>query len=270
MREELTEKTGLKKHIGRYLLADRCVEISSIHDYIHDYCADYACINPPDISVCINQEDIDYEKEKSAHEDQTEGRRVRQFSDAYLETLAVYRQIAQKMLAFDTFLIHGSAVAVDGEAYLFIAKSGTGKSTHARLWRELHGSRAVMINDDKPLLRLVPAESPQEHSIPLICGTPWSGKHHLNTNISVPLRAICILERGEENRIHKINKKEAFLSLIRQIYRPSDPEAMRKTLILIDRLQVDYYRLACNMELEAARVSYGVMSGKDEDIMIKK
>jgi serine kinase of HPr protein (carbohydrate metabolism regulator) len=60
---------------------------------------------------------------------------------------------------YDTFLFHGSAIAVDGVGYLFTAKSGTGKSTHARLWRELLGARAVMVNDDKPLLRVTEGRS---------------------------------------------------------------------------------------------------------------
>ena len=64
-----------------------------------------------------------------------------------METLAVYR----KMADYDTVLLHGSAIAVDDEGYFFTAKSGTGKSTHARLWREMLGDRAVMINDDNRL-----------------------------------------------------------------------------------------------------------------------
>ena len=62
---------------------------------------------------------------------------MRKYSDIYLETMAVYRKIEDKLLDYDTILFHGSAVAVDGVGYLFTAKSGTGKSTHTRLWREM-------------------------------------------------------------------------------------------------------------------------------------
>lgn len=141
-----------------------------------------------------SQSDIEYEREKSALEDRKEGLPIRNFPDSYLETLAVYRKFAENLLAYDTVLFHGSVVAVDGIGYLFTAKSGTGKSTHTRLWREYFGERAVMVNDDKPLLQVT------ENGV-IVYGTPWDGKHHLSNNISVPLKAICILTRAEENHI---------------------------------------------------------------------
>ena len=69
-----------------------------------------------------------------------------------IETIALHDRITRKLLEKDIFLMHGSAIAVDGECYLFTAPSGTGKSTHTRLWREYFGDRAVMVNDDKPYL----------------------------------------------------------------------------------------------------------------------
>ncbi len=60
-----------------------------------------------------------------------------------------YRKLAESLLEYGVLLFHGSSVAVDGFGYIFAAQSGTGKSTHARLWRELLGERAVMVNDDK-------------------------------------------------------------------------------------------------------------------------
>ena len=154
----------------------------------------------------------------------------------------------------DTFLFHGSAVAVDGAAYLFTARSGTGKSTHTRLWREMLGDRAVMVNDDKPLIRLTEDGA-------VVYGTPWNGKHRLGTNISVPLKAVCILERAKQNTIRAITREEAFPMLIQQSYRPLDPAALAKTLSLVDRLSrtVSLYRLGCNMDPEAAELSYNIM-----------
>lgn len=74
-----------------------------------------------------------------------------EYSLSYLETLAVYRKIVTRLVFSDILLIHGSAIAVDGKAYLFTAPSGTGKSTHTRMCREYFKDRAVMVNDDKPL-----------------------------------------------------------------------------------------------------------------------
>ena len=83
---------------------------------------------------------------------------------------------------------------MDGAAYLFTAPSGTGKSTHTRLWREVFGDRVWMINDDKPMLRI-------SENLVTAYGTPWNGKHHISRNASAPLKAIVQLNRGKENII---------------------------------------------------------------------
>lgn len=241
---------------GIYRLAEKEIEIQSLHAAVHEYCRDYRSEGPPDFTVEIRPEDIEREREKSEQEDLAEGRRVRRFAEDYLEELAVYRKIAERMPRYDTLLLHGSCIALDGAGYLFTAKSGTGKSTHTRLWRERFGARAVMVNDDKPLLRVGPDSV-------TVFGTPWDGKHRLSRNIAVPLRAICLLERAAENRIAPLTGSEAWPRLLQQVYRPADPEAMTRTLKLLDRLsgQVKLYRLGCNMDPEAAELAYDAMKG---------
>lgn len=235
----------------KYKIADKTVEVNSIYDEVHEYCSDYLTDEPADYSVTTTQADIDFEREKSAREDEIEGIPVRQFSDSYLEELAVYRKIAEQMITYDTILFHGSVVAVDGVGYLFTAKSGTGKSTHTRLWREYFGDKAVMVNDDKPLLKIT-------DSGVIAYGTPYNGKHRLGANISVPLKAICILTRTADNHIEPISFEQAYKMLLQQVYRPADSILMMKTLDLIDRLAdgVKLYRLGCNMDISAAKVSY--------------
>lgn len=238
-------------------LAGLRIGINNLYPQTEELCRDYRCDETPDFDVMISQEDIASEREKSAREDLAEGRTVRNWSDAYLETLAVYRKIAEKMPEYNTVLFHGSCVAVDGMGYLFTAKSGTGKSTHTRLWRELLGDRVVMVNDDKPLIRV-------EEERAIVFGTPWDGKHRLSSNISVPLKALCILERSLENHIEPIaSVSEAYPMLLQQVYRPADPAVLAKTLKLIDKLacNVPLYRLGCNMESGAAKVAYDVMKG---------
>ncbi len=239
---------------GIYRLAEKNIGVTTSFEAVHDLCIGYRSVGSPDFSVLTTQADIDFEREKSAREDEIEGIPVRHFSDAYLETLAVYRKVAERMPDYDTVLFHGSCVAVDGAGYIFTAKSGTGKSTHVCLWRELLGGRAIMVNDDKPLIR-VNADGA------IVYGTPWDGKHRLSNNIAVSLRAICILERAEENHIVQITKSEALPMLIQQAYRPADPAALAKTLALIDRLDVRFYRLSCNMDISAAELSYNTMKG---------
>ncbi len=237
--------------VNRYKIADKVVEVNSIYAEVHKYCADYQTDEPADYSVYTTQEDIYFEREKSVHKDEIEGIPTRQFSDSYLEELAVYRKIAEKMIDFDTILFHGSIVALDGVGYLFTAKSGTGKSTHTRLWREYFGDRAVMVNDDKPLLHIA-------HSDVIAYGTPYNGKHRLGANISVPLKAICILTRSIENHIESITRNQAYTMLLQQVYRPTDVLKMAKTLELVDMLadSVKLYRLGCNMDISAALVAF--------------
>jgi len=235
----------------KYKIADKAVEVNSLYDEVHEYCADYLTDKPADYSVTTSQADIDYEREKSAREDEIEGIPTRQFSDSYLEELAVYRKIAEEMISYDTILFHGSVVAVDGIGYLFTAKSGTGKSTHTRLWRAYFVDRAVMVNDDKPLLKIT-------DSGVIAYGTPYNGKHRLGTNTSVPLKAICILTRATDNHIERITREQAYKMLLQQVYRPADMLKMAKTLALVDRLadSVKLYRLGCNMDISAAQVAY--------------
>ena len=230
------------------------VEICALFESTRDYCREYLCDGAADLSVRVSAEDIDLERKKSEREDLLDGIPVRHFSDAYLETLAVYRKLCRELLNRDTLLFHGSVVAVDGEGYLFTAKSGTGKSTHTALWRREFGERAEMINDDKPLLKI------KENEI-LACGTPWNGKHRLGCNKIVPLKAICILERDRTNHIERIDAKEALPMLIQQSFRTGNPA---DTVLLLDLLEqiigkTKLYRLGCNVDPEAAHVAFDGM-----------
>ncbi len=239
-----------------YRIADHTILIRTMYERMHREAADYAASGCVDFTIETTQTDIDAERAQSVRTDAAEGRTATAYSDAYLETLAVYRKIAERMPDDGTVLFHGSAIAVDGAAYLFTAKSGTGKSTHTRLWREMLGERAVMINDDKPLLHITPDGA-------TVYGTPWNGKHRLGVNGSAPLKAICLLGRGEQNRIVRIDPMTAYPMLLQQTYRPVSVTALKETLTLLDMLMqtVAFYRLSCNMEPEAARVSYEAMKG---------
>lgn len=239
-------------------LAGRCISISALYESTREFCKEYLTEGPADFSVTVTPADITFEREKSAREDEVEGIPIRRFSDRYLETLAVYRKIAEKMLDYDTFLFHGSAISVDGQGYLFTAKSGTGKSTHTRLWREHFGDRVVTVNDDKPLLRVTDDQV-------LVCGTPWDGKHRISTNICVPLKGICVLSRAKENNIKPMTVQQALPMLLQQSYRPSNPVALAKLLTLLDKMskRTGLYDLGCNMEPEAALVAYNGMNRKD-------
>lgn len=242
--------------IGKYKMADKVIEVTSIYNKVHDYCKDYISEGEPDFSVVTSQADIEYEKQRELKCAKAENRQPLVTSDDYCEELAVYRKIAEKMPDYDTVLFHGSVIAVDGQGFLFTAKSGTGKSTHTRLWREYLGDKAVMVNDDKPLLKIT------EDSV-IAYGTPYNGKHRLGNNMSVKLKGICVLTRSPQNSICRITKAEAYSMLLQQIYRPADPVQMAKTMKLADRIaeNTELYKLGCNMDIEAAEVAYNGMKG---------
>lgn len=239
----------------RIALAGQVIGVSALYEQTRTFCKNYLTDAPASFEVAVTPADIAYERQRSARADELEGAAVREHADPYLETLAVYRKLAQLLVQDDILLMHGAVVAVDGQAYLFTAKSGTGKTTHTRLWMRQFGDRAVMVNGDKPLLHITSEGV-------TVYGTPWDGKEHLSTNTSCPLKALCILTRSKTNHIERISKKEALPMLCQQSYRPCSPIGAQKTLALVDRLgsSVPLYRLGCNMEPEAALVAYHGMN----------
>lgn len=113
---------------------------------------------------------------------------------------------AQAILRRDGISIHASAVAADGKAWLFLGKSGTGKSTHARLWlRNIPGAR--LLNDDNPAVRLVDGKA-------VAFGTPWSGKTPCYRNVKARLGAITRISRDERNWVEQQNPVLAFASVL--------------------------------------------------------
>lgn len=225
--------------------ASMTIDIRPRYRYTYELCRGYEAPDgaTPDFIVQVSEEEIMKEEIPGG-----------KHPVAYLESLAIYRRICREALKYGAFLFHGSALSVDGQAYLFTAPSGTGKSTHARLWREMLGDKVSMVNDDKPLIR-VTADAVY------VCGTPWDGKHRLSTNCEVPLRAICILSRDAKNHIEKVSPKEAYATLLGQTYRPKAPLELMQTLSLLDKTmaKTSLYHLYCNMDPSAARVAYEAM-----------
>lgn len=228
----LRENPILERQIDKYRLAD-------------------SDDSPADLVVGFDDAYLAAEREKEA-------RSGLDFTPEYSEYLAIYRMLCTKILGFDGFLMHASAVEKDGLAYAFTAPSGTGKSTHARLWMEnLPGVSPV--NDDKPILRILDGKA-------YACGTPWCGKHNLSQNRVVPLAGICLLGRGAGNTIRRVSPADHLNAILTQIYRPREAGDLSKTVELLNAVldSVPLWQLSCNMSPEAAWVSYRAMSGKSE------
>ena len=160
-------------------IAGHTAQVTSLFESTPHQFSRYLTDSQPEFSVTVTPEDLAFEQRELDAEALAEGFRRRAFTDPFLERAAIQRAFAEFLLRHSTLLLHGSTVAVDGNAYLFTAACGTGKSTHTRLWREVFGERAVMINDDKPFSQITQGGV-------IAHGSPWSGKHGLDTNIAVP------------------------------------------------------------------------------------
>lgn len=178
-------------------------------------------------------------------------------SDDDGEYLATGSDFYKKLLRFNGFMLHSSAVVMDGEAYLFTADSGTGKSTHTGLWIKTFGHRAYILNDDKPALRL-------ENDKWRVYGTPWSGKNDISKNECAPLMGIAIIERSKTNQISRVSGMEAIMMILRQANRPKDTKSRELLLELVNALinKIPIWKLECNIDKEAAILSYETMSGR--------
>ncbi len=223
----------------RVRLADKVVEIETLYEKTQRLIRAYRCEGEAELCLSTNQADIDAERARSGGLERP---------DDYFEMAAVQRKLSRWLLSQDVLLFHGSALSMDGKGYIFTAPSGTGKSTHARLWRERFGERVTMVNDDKPFLKI-------EKERVLIYGSPWSGKHRLDANISVPLHGLALLERAEQNSIERVSPTEAVTKLLQQSYRDEDMEQIFPLVLKLAEL-TPICRLRCNMDPEAAEVAY--------------
>ncbi len=237
-------------------IAGQVGRVRCLFDSTPYYLGRYATAEAADFEVGISEEDLERERYFRDAEALEEGMKLRQVTEHFLERLAIQRKFAEELMNRGILMVHGSAVAVDGAGYLFTAACGTGKSTHTRLWRQRFGERAVMINDDKPFIRITPEGI-------WICGSPWSGKHGLDTNTEVPLRGICLLERGIENRIEALEQGE-LPRLMKNLRWFMEPERIPVFDIVAAGVleRVRLWRLQCNMEADAAAVSHHAMSAE--------
>lgn len=164
----------------------------------------------------------------------------------------------RKLLDFDGFMLHSSSVCVDGSAYLFSGQSGIGKSTHTGFWLELMGDRCTMLNDDKPAIRILSGKV-------YASGTPWSGKHDMSENVTVPVKGLCFISRGERNKIERLDAREASYRIIHQCMGNFSETQWDKLFGLIDVFvqTVPVYLLKCINDKSAAELSIKTLIGEE-------
>ncbi|MEG0789225.1 MAG: hypothetical protein RRY23_02185 [Alistipes sp.] len=154
--------------------------------------------------------------------------------------------------------IHSSVIRVGDGAVLFLGESGTGKSTHTRLWRE-HIEGATLLNDDSPIIAVV-------DGVPTVFGSPWSGKTPCYKNESYPIRAIVRLSQAPHNKIYRLPTIAAIGALL-----PSCPPAFAYDATLQDNIcatlsaviaTVPVYHLECLPDEAAVQLSFSTVFNK--------
>ena len=158
---------------------------------------------------------------------------------------------------YATLLMHASVIRNDGRGYLFLGKSGTGKSTHTRLWLS-HIPGSDLMNDDNPVVRVV------EGTV-YVYGSPWSGKTPCYRRVSAPVGAFVQLRQCPENTIRKESVLESFASLLPSVSTMKWDRRIHSahcdTISDIIRLS-PIYLLGCRPDEEAARQSFHTLTGR--------
>lgn len=238
-----------------YRIAELNILIEPVYEATKKQLASYAVsCKTPDFEVYVQEEEI---KEKSTLYDSS-------FTPQAIESALILSKICNIVLEkYNGFFFHSSSLELDGEAYVFSAPSGTGKSTHTALWREHFGDRVTMINDDKPIIRKTDDGF-------FIYGTPWMGKSGIGNNIKVPVKAVFILQRGKENSAVRVKTGDVFKQIFSATVIPHDRTKMSALLTLLDEffLSVPLYLLSCNISDDAVTTAYNVANNiiaKDND-----
>lgn len=231
-------------------IADRCVGINAVYPQTLRLCKLYQVNKRADFSVRTGKQEIETEYREFLYTHPNE-----MTSEVLIESSVLLRKIAEKMLDYDTFLLHGAAIAVNDLGYMFVAKSGTGKTTHIQKWLKKVPD-AYIVNGDKPFII--------SGNCVKVCGSPWCGKERLGCNEIVPLKSVIFMERSESNYIRQISFSEAFPLLLGQVHRPKEAEKIKKTIHLLMMLSksISFYHFKCNnYKDECFETAYNTLIG---------
>lgn len=148
-----------------------------------------------------------------------------------------------------TALFHSSVVSYNGRGYMFLGKSGTGKSTHSSLWlRYINGT--ALVNDDNPVVRVFPEGA-------RVYGSPWSGKTPCYRSVSYPIGGIVQLSQAPYNKIRRLNGIEAYAALVPSIsgkrWDKSVADGLHETENMLAK-QVGVWHLECLPDEAAAQL----------------
>lgn len=227
-----------------YSFADFNVEFKDAFGGVKRLCAEYETEKASDFKLSVADEDIAYERSIAQGS----------FSDSYLETVAFYRKLGEQLPVLGAFVLHSALLDVDGVGVAFAAHSGTGKTTHMRLWKKLLGDRVTVVNGDKPIIR-------RNDDGFFGYGTPWDGKEHYSCNMKTPVKHICFIERSASNSCEVMPQSQAVNLIFNQVYMPHTSQAVSAALQLVSSFleECSLWRIKCNMDIDAAQTAYNTI-----------
>ncbi len=159
---------------------------------------------------------------------------------------------------YRTLKFHASVIEKEGEALIFLGESGTGKSTHSRLWLK-HVPGCSLLNDDEPILRIM------NNDEVLAFGAPWSGSTPCYRNVSAKTVALVLLEQHDENILEGPLGAEAYAQLFQSAALLQSDERHRLQVIstVLDIAErVPVYRLRNKPDREAVALSESLLTKK--------
>lgn len=229
-------------------IANLKFDITPIYNETYRLCKNFIIDEKEcDIAIKSNQQIIDEERNISIEDNA-------KYSDNYLETVAIYRQIGNIIPDYNGLIFHGAAIEYKNKCFMFVAPSGTGKTTHIDLWKK-HIPNLNIINGDKPIIRLI-------DDVPIVFGTPWNGKEHYGSNSSCELNSIIIVKRGDIDKIYKVDGSNYLNDLLSKIYIPKDKISIAFDLINKMIQNVNVYVLECTMNDSAFITSFEELTGE--------
>ena len=225
-----------------------CIQCSS--PLISKLFSDYTISGKGEIPICPTDEELKKIRAQFIRTDKKYFDEPRRHPMEHTEYHTIHYVMAKALIKRGVLLVHGSAVVADGSAYLFIAPSGTGKSTHTALWKEVLGERAFIINDDKQMIRLT-------GEVPLVYPTPWGLTGSPGTMAGAPLKAVVLLERSNENLVTQIDSFKMFPHIFQAAICGETPAQTEEILDLERKLlgTTKLYRLKCRADIDAAKTA---------------
>lgn len=215
-------------------IANIPIQINNKYAYVKQQCVDYHTKEAPVLII------------EATHEEILNEQNGQSFDLDYCESLAIYRKICQSLINNKIFLFHGALIDYQNKGILFTGKSGSGKSTHTNLWKDVYRDEVRIINGDKPLVAYSNGRFTG-------FGTPWNGKENIGLNDSVNIEAIVTIKQDSVNEIRRLNTSESLNILMNQLLFPQKENGNEILIQLIKKIIkiIPIYELRCRISNNA-------------------